>query len=89
MIYAVILIDFIVYVCLFTKLEDCDSCNFDFISDYTYTTMYNANSLVLTCLMDSFFYFLLLRVIHLGALWNIKGTLPMYCILSLPSPPFE
>lgn len=63
-----LLIDFIVYVCLFTKLEDCDSCNFDFISDYTYTTMYNANSLVLTCLMDSLFYFLLLRVIHLGAL---------------------
>lgn len=76
-----LLIDFIVYVCLFTKLEDCDSCNFDFISDYTYTTMYNANSLVL---MDSLFYFLLQRVIHLGALWNIKGTLPMYCILSLP-----
>lgn len=63
-----LLIDFIVYVCLFTKLEDCDSCNFDFISDNTYTTMYNANSLVLTCLMDSLFYFLLLRVIHLGAL---------------------
>lgn len=49
--------------------------------------MYNANSLVLTCLMDSLFYFLLLCVIHLGALWNIKGTLPMYCILSLLSPP--
>lgn len=83
-----LLIDFIVYVCLFTKLEDCDSCNFDFISDYTYTTMYNANSLVLTCLWIHCFIFYCYAW-YIGALWNIKGTLPMYCILSLPSLPFE
>lgn len=49
--------------------------------------MYNANSLVLTCLIASLFYFLLLCMICLGALWNIEGTLPMYCILSLLPPP--
>lgn len=63
-----LLIDFIVYVCLFIKFEDCDLCNFDFISDNIYIIMYNVNFLVLICLMDLLFYFLLLRVIYFGVL---------------------
>lgn len=61
------------------------SCNFDFISDYTYNNV--------QCKLSGFNMFnwiivlFFIATIHLGALWNIKGTLPMYCILSLPSPP--
>lgn len=52
-----LLIDFIVYVCLFIKFEDCDLCNFDFISDYIYIIMYNVNFLVLICLCIYCFIF--------------------------------
>lgn len=52
-----LLIDFIVYVCLFIKFEDCDLCNFDFISDYIYIIMYNVNFLVLICLWIYCFIF--------------------------------
>lgn len=77
------MIDFNVYVCLFTKLEDCDHVILILLV-ILHTTMYNANSLVLTCLIESLFYFLLLRYI-LVLCGILKGPSP--CIAFCPSLP--